>query len=136
MKDGTEEVKKIRILGTKILPHYKKAKLYLETIDKSSVNFNNTKFVVNYDIDRLRNLSLGDVCVIDPEAAKTFRETESSSLAMELLGGVKYVIIAFIEMGSRNARGTFCALGIAESSKIVDDGNTLLLFWPEELKKV
>jgi hypothetical protein len=140
----TDDLKKYGLI---MLIGYKRAQPILRLKD---LLFKESDFKILFDkkdwTSPEKKLVIGDVCRFNENFYESLYDSAAmqSSVAKSIMShyfSEYYVIIAFVELNSKNHRDTFCVLGRANNPRasmlnIQKNEDTLLLFWPEGLEKV
>jgi hypothetical protein len=153
MKNDKEWMKTTKIYALKNLGAgaYRKA-MPITRVD--GIKFDESNFKVRFDLKTISTspddtLSIGDICKINNDFyVKLLLKNQSDTSPLDWNWDAyryfeeRFVIIAFVEMNSKNHCEIFCALrGVTDSEmgimKIAETENkSLLLFWPESLEKI
>jgi hypothetical protein len=153
MKNDKELINTTKIYALGNLGVYKKA---IPIARINGVKFDESNFKIRFDLKTIPAsdgsvLSIGDTCNINNGFYNKLFKTSISQYTVwdpDNHFGKEFVVIAFVEMFSKNHYEIFCALkGVflpgfenpdGESiTKMVDMKNgSLLLFWPESLIKL
>jgi hypothetical protein len=141
MKDKKELLGSIKAYALNMLGNFVKVK----PIIRNNIKFIEANFVIRFDITSIKlsstEIALGDICQLDINFYKTFFGFNELSKQIKERRKKSFVVIAFVELRSKNHRDLFCVLGESDDPSagtldIQEEDGFLLLFWPEGLKKV